>query len=141
MLVDAVRDRLQTSGIERVEDAMHLQRLIEQKALPAAGVTAFVVPMGLRGGDVRSATQPFVQDTVETVAVFLAVKDTNPFGGRAKDSLAALIDRVIGAVAGWQPESAADSFRLMRAFLVSFAQGVALYQIEFSIQNQLRILP
>lgn len=140
MLVDVVRDRLLASGLGRVEDALQLQRLIEQKALPSAPVTAFVVPMGLRGAEVRSAGQPFIQDTIETVAVFLAVKEAHPAGGRAKDELSALLDEVIASLAGWQPDGQPDAFHLGRAFLVSFAQGVALYQIEFSAKSQLRIL-
>lgn len=140
MLVDAVRTRLLASDVGRIEDALSLQRLIDQKALPPAPVTAFVVPMGLRGGEVRSAGVPFIQDTTETVAVFLAVKEANPVGQRAKDALSAKIDAVIAAIAGWQPEGQPDVFRLIRAFLVSFAQGVALYQIEFSTTSQVRVL-
>ncbi len=142
MLTDEVAARLKALAIlDRVEDALQLQALVENGQLPAAGVSAFVVPMGLRGGPVRSATVPFVQDTEETVAVVLAVRALTALDARAKASLSDLITGVIGALAGWQPDGQPDVFRLGRAFLVSIQKGVLLYQIEFSLSSSLRIIP
>lgn len=141
MLVDAVRDRLEAAGIGRIDDALSLQRLIDQKVLPPAPVTAFVLPMGLVGAEVVTAGAPFIQNTKETVAVLLAIKEVNPFGDKARDTLAVKIDQVIAAIAGWQAPGEPDVFTLVRAALVSFAQGVVLYQIEFSAKSQLRIIP
>lgn len=141
MLVDAVRTRLQEVGIDRVDDALSLKRLIEQNVLPPAPVTAFVLPMGLVGADVVSAGTPFIQNTKETVAVLLAIKEANPFGDKARDTLAVKIDQVVGAIAGWQAPGEPDVFTLVRATLLNFAQGVVLFQIEFSAKSQVRILP
>lgn len=142
MLADDVANRLRAlSIVDRVEDALQLQSLVEQGQLPAAGVSAFVVPLGLRGGQVRSATVPFIQDTEETLAVMLAVRALTALDARAKASLSALIDGVVGAIAGWQPDGQPDAFRLGRAFLVTVQGGMLLYQIEFSLSSSLRIRP
>lgn len=140
MLVDAVKTRLTDRGFSRVEDAAQLQKLIEAKALPSAGVSLFVVPMMFRGGTVRSASVPFVQDTEETVAVFIAVRDVQPQGDRAREALEPMVEGVIAAIAGWQAAGATDVFRLIRGSVLSFGQGVLLYQIDFATQSQLRIL-
>lgn len=142
MLTDAVADRLKALAvIDRIEDALQLQALVEHNQLPAAGVSAFVVPLGLRGGAVRSVTVPFVQDTEETLAVVLAVRAQTALDARAKASLSGLIEGVIGVIAGWQPEGQPDAFRLGRAFLITIQNGVLLYQIEFSLSSSLRIIP
>lgn len=142
MLTDEVTARLQAlSVIDRVEDALQLQALVDKGQLPASGVSAFVVPLGFRGGTVRSASAPFVQDTEETVAVVLAVRALTALDPAAKASLASLIGAVIAAIAGWQPAGQPDAFRLGRAFLVTIQGGVLLYQIEFSLSSSLRIVP
>ncbi|MDO9639688.1 MAG: hypothetical protein Q7J44_14200 [Pseudotabrizicola sp.] len=142
MLTDAVATRLKDlEVIDRVEDALQLQALVESGQLPAAGVSAFVVPLGLRGGQVRSATAPFIQDTEETLAVVLALRALTALDARAKTSLTGLITAVIDVIAGWEPEGQPDTFRLGRAFLISIQKGVLLYQIEFSLSSSLRITP
>lgn len=140
MLVDAVKARLTERGFPRVEDAAQLQKLIQSNALPSAGASLFVVPMMFRGGSVRSASVPFIQDTEETIAVFIAVRDAQPQGDRAREALEPLIAGVIAAVAGWQAAGATDAFRLIRGSVLSFGQGVLLYQIDFATQSQLRIV-
>lgn len=142
MLAEAVSSRLKALAvIDRVEDALQLQSLMEKGQLPASGVSAFVVPIGLRGGPVRSATVPFIQDIEETLAVVLAVRAMTALDATARGSLPGLIAAVIDAVAGWQPAGEPDAFRLGRAFLVTIQGGVLLYQIEFSLSSSLRIVP
>lgn len=142
MLADLVTARLAAAAvIDRVEGALELNAMIESGALPAAGASAFVVPSGLSGGAVQSATGVFVQDVTETVAVILAVRSAAPSGGHARGTLAELIAAVIAALAGWQPDGAVDVLRLARGSLVNLKKGLALYQLEFSIASQLRIFP
>lgn len=142
MLVDAVTTRLRAANtVERVEGVLELQALIDGNALPAATSTAFVVPMGLTGGRVEDASGAHVQAVIEGIGVALAVRTAKPTAQDARGSLAAYIDQVIAALAGWQPPGATDVLRLTRANLVSLRAGVALYLIEFSVTAQLRIIP
>lgn len=142
MLVDEVTQRLAAAGaVDRVEGALELNAMIESGSLPAAAVSAFVVPMGVTGGEVRNATVPFIQDLLESVAVIIAVRTAQPGGGHARGTLAEKIDAVIAVLAGWQPVGAVDTLRLARGYLVSLRKGVALYQLEFTIASQLRIIP
>jgi hypothetical protein len=141
MLDVAVRDRLLAeTPLLRVEDAAQLQALIASGALPAAGQSAFVVPKGLRGGPVQSATMPFVQTFEETVSVVLALRSAQPDAERAKAELSALLDGVIPAIVGWQAPGAIDAFRLVRGQIISLTKGVLLYEIEFATSAQLRIV-
>lgn len=142
MLADLVTARLAAAGvIDRVEGALELNALIESGAMPAAGASAFVVPSGLSGGTVQSATGLFVQDVTETVAVILAVRTAAPAGGHQRGTLDDLISAVIAALAGWEPDGATDVLRLVRGTLLNLRKGVALYQIEFSVSSHLRIAP
>jgi hypothetical protein len=141
MQVASVIARLKArTTISRVEGATQLQALIAAGALPAAGTFAFVVPMGLRGGQVQMATGAFVQATEEVVAVVLALRDVLPEADRARDALDDLIEVTMGAIAGWQAPGAIDVFRLSRGSIVSLTKGLLLYQLEFAVSAQLRIL-
>lgn len=140
MLVDAVIDRLrETRAVDRVDDAIALNALLTRAQLPAAGVSAFVVPGQIRGGSAQTGSGYHTQLVDETVTVFLALRDESGAGSRGKDRLTALLDAVIPSVAGWQAPGAVDTFRLVLGRIVSFEKGVILYQIDFATQTLLRI--
>lgn len=139
MLVDAVKQRLTESGFERVDGAVQMQDLITKGGLPAADATLFVLPSAMRGGAVRASSGLFVQDTEQTVSVYLALRHTGGNADTAIDPLQRATNKICAALAGWTPPGGADVFRLSRASIVSFAQGVILYQADFIIQDQLRI--
>ncbi len=140
MLVEEVRQRLLgRAAVARCEGTVELTALIAAGQMPAAPESAFVVPMGFRGGAVRSTGSAFVQSCEEAVAVVLALRVAS--GVTAPDlTLEARIDAVIAAVAGWQPAGAMDVFRLVRANMLSFQKGIVLYQIEFATSSELRIV-
>ena len=142
LLVDAITAQLAASGtVDRVEGALELQALVESGALPPAPTSAFVVPLGLTGGTPDAITGLYRQSVTEVVGVILAVRSAQPNAKDARGTLGAQIVAVIDALVGWQPAGATDVLRLTRGFLVSLRKGVALYQIEFSLQSQLRVTP
>ncbi len=142
MLADLVVARLEASqAVERVEGALELQALVEAGALPSAGRSAFVVPLGFNGGAVGMASGAYVQALTEVVGVVLAVRSSQPPARAARHALSGLVEAVVAALAGWQPPGAIDVLRLNRGFLVDVRKGIALYQLDFSISSQLRVLP
>ena len=46
---------------------------------------------------------------------------------------------MIAALAGWGPDSAPGVFELSRGDLVSMKAGALIYQLDFTLNDQLRI--
>jgi hypothetical protein len=143
-LVDSVAQRIDsnvaalTGCIEYIAD---LAALLAAGAMPQREVCAFVVPLGFddRGGD--SATGLFTQMLQESVGVVLSIKALGDAKARrALPTIGSLKAGVIGAVAGWAPDNVAGVFRVTRGRLLSVDKGLVLYQIDFALLDQLRIV-
>ena len=126
----------------RVREAADLTELIRQKALPQASVSAFVLPLGLRARSEGDATTgAFTQMIDELFGVVLVVRAAGDVAGaRSLPKIDALIWATVNAVCGWGPDDAIGVFRLTRGQLLSTAAGASQYQLDFSIQHQVRIL-
>lgn len=143
MLVDAVIDALGDAVPElsgRISGALQLARLRQQNALPQATPAAFVIPGTIEGREVTSVSGAFIQGFRETVAVVLVVRtNDSPAAARSGDALHPLIWASINALVGRRLEGAVGQMALNQAFLVSLADGAAVYQIDFSQLNQMRL--
>lgn len=140
-MLDAVVARLtgQVSDLNnRVEQAAFLAELLRQGRAPQ-GALAVVIPIGLQGGAGDTGTGLFRQPFTETIAVLLFADAHDQAGLRALNRIRPLIDEVVTALAGWAPGDETGVFELRRGFLVSIAGGRLVYQLEFSISDQLRI--
>lgn len=147
MLVDAVKTRLATipALINRVQTAADLTELFQKKALPQATLTAFVLPLGLRptsAGD--SISNAFTQMADDTIGILLLSRSAGDVtGARALPPIDALIDLVIQKICGWMPAAETNvvsDFRLARGALLSAEAGLVAYQLDFSIQKQIRVV-
>lgn len=124
----------------RVQEAAELAELIRRQALPAAPISAYLVPTGLRPrGDAEAGAGAFVQSIDESFAVVLVVRTAaDVTGARGLPTLNELVWSVIEAVAGGDPEEAIGVFRFAGGQLHSLTAGAMIYQLNFSIQLQLR---
>jgi hypothetical protein len=126
----------------RVEDAAALAELVKRKAWPQASPYAFVLPLGLRArsqGDASAGA--FTQMVDEAFAVVLFVRASGDItGGRTLPKIDELIWQVIPAVCGWAPDDAIGVFHLRRGDLLSAEAGAVLYQLDFGLQQQVRVL-
>ncbi|WP_121064729.1 phage tail terminator protein [Chachezhania antarctica] len=141
-MIDLVIARLKAEVADlggRVEGAASFATLMQQNALPQVTPAAHVLPVGLTGGRANAATGMFTQLFDEAVGVILTIRGHDQTGGRSLDLTEALIRAVIEAVAGWEPADEIGSFRLVRGNLVSLRAGALIYQLDFSITDQLRI--
>jgi hypothetical protein len=144
MQIEPVIARLKSNatGLRTVEGAAELAALMKANALPQAdGVSAFVLPTGLRGGQVTSATEIFAQHVEESVSVLLSLRNAGRTGTKALERIEPQIEAVLAAICGWGPQDAPGVFRLVKAGTVSMAAGSFTYVIELSISDQLRISP
>ena len=123
----------------RVEGAADFTDLKRRNALPQQTPAAHVLPLGLRGGRADAASGAFTQMFDETIAVLLTVRSHDRTGARALEDVAPLIRAIVEAIAGWAPNDEVGVFALGRGQLVNMSAGTFVYQVDFSITDQLRI--
>ncbi|MFD1342883.1 phage tail terminator protein [Litorisediminicola beolgyonensis] len=141
-MFDDVKARLEASVPDlagRIEGAAEFSALQRDNRLPQSTVAAFVLPLGLTGGQATYATGLFAQALTRSVGVLLFFSSTDRTGERALERLEPFVDEVIAAIAGWAPADEVGVFELARAGLVSVGKGRMAYQIDFRINDQLRI--
>ena len=63
----------------------------------------------------------------------------DPLGDKALKDISPLVAAVIEAVCGWAPDDAIGVFELRSAELVGAKGGALIFQIEFTLNDQLRI--
>lgn len=125
----------------RIEGAAEFAALMKSNALPQVTPAAFVLPLGLQGGQADAAAGAYTQALERVFGVVLVMRNAGRTGEDALDPLDALIEQTVTALAGWGPADAPGVFRLVRGALVSMAAGTVVYQLDFSISDQVRILP
>lgn len=124
----------------RVLPAAKLSELIARNQLGQAAPAAFTLPLGVRGGQADAVTGLYRQEVEWLEGVLLVVRAAGDATGAAGlVQLEPLITAVIEAVAGWAPEELIGVFRLVRGELVSLSTGTLTYQLDFAIEDQLRI--
>lgn len=141
-MIDAVITRLRTQVPDlgnRVEGALSLADMLASGRLPE-NTNAIVLPAGLAGKSADVATGLYRQHFDETIGVLLLARVHDQTGRRALTQMRPLIMAVIEAVAGWTPGDELGVFQLRRAGIASMSKGNLIYQIEFTISDQLRIM-
>ncbi len=141
-LVQAVMDRLEAQVPElagRIRGAKDIATLLEKGRLAQQTPAAHVLPLGLRGGRAEAMTGMFTQLFDEAVGVVLTVRSADAAGARVLDDIDGFLHRIIAAVAGWGPSDEVGVFVLARGQLVGTPPGAVVYQLDFTITDQLRI--
>lgn len=142
--MDPVAERLSSiAGLAgRIYGAAKLSQLMASNQLAQVTPAGFVLPLGLVGGRVDAATGMFRQGIERLTGVLLVVRAAgDATGAAALMTLEPLIDAVIGRMCGWSPDSNAvgGDYRLARGELLGLATGTLTYQLDFAIEDQLRI--
>jgi hypothetical protein len=145
MMVDDVITRLgeQVEDLAgRVQGALELAEMIKRDALPQSPTAAFICPTGLvarsEGDASAGAFTQMVDDMLAVVLVMRKAGDVR--GAKVRPELDTLVWAVIEALSGWAPDDAIGVLALRRGALVSLTAGTAFYQLDFAIQQQIRIL-
>ncbi|MDX8354355.1 hypothetical protein [Cognatiyoonia sp. IB215182] len=141
-MIEAVITRLKAQvGFlqERVEGAADFTNLVATRKASSYSTIAHVIPLTLRGGAADAATGMFRQSFDRSVSVILSIRSNDRNGRAALTNLEDNLFAIINAIVGWAPNDEVGVFRLVGGRVVSMAQGLFIYQIDFSIQDQLRI--
>ena len=88
----------------------------------------------------HSAGGAFTQILREMVSVVLTLRTYDRAAGDDLPELHELIQAVLQAVAGWGPDGSVGVFELARGSLIHNRDGRLVYQLDFAIDDQLRIL-
>ena len=141
--IDDVRTRVEAE-VEaltgRLLNAGDFANLVATNQLPQVTPAGYVLPAGLQGGVADAVAGLFRQDFDETVSVVLVDRVAgDPLAGAAIDSITPLVRSVIEAVVGWAPADAIGVFQLGHAELVGAKDGALVFQIDFTLNDQLRI--
>lgn len=125
----------------RTYGAASLAALMRADAIPNVTPCAHVIPAGIHAPKLPSSMSGvYLQGIERSWAVFLSLRVHDPNGEKALDEAAELIDAIIFAIAGWEPTSDSIGVFIFRhAVLRTFERGVAIYEISFSLSDQLRI--
>lgn len=143
MLVDEVITRLKTKATElhtRVTGAASYAEMTRSNSLPAVTPAAFVLPLGLIGGKSDAMTGAFTQELREAIGVVIIIRTHDRAGLKALEDVQSILTEIIAAIAGWAPTDETGVFTVVRGGMVSMSKGTFVYQLDFSITDQLRIL-
>jgi hypothetical protein len=144
--LDEVRDRVKArvpafAAASRMGNAAQFSTLVESNQTPQVTPAAYVLPGPIQGGAANAMAGAFLQSFRETVIVVLFVKVAGDArGGKAIDEITPLIRQVVEAVAGWAPADAVGVFVLVSGELVGSQRGHLIYQLDFALEDQLRIV-
>lgn len=141
-VVEALIARLQEKVPDlsnRVSGALQIAELMRQNALPQHTPAANVISVGLQGGAPDIASGLYRQMYDEVFGVLLTFRNNDQVGKAALARVGEVIHAVLNAVAGWAPENALGTFRLVRGTVVTVSAGTLVYQIDFALTDQLRI--
>jgi hypothetical protein len=126
---------------KRIYGAADFANLMRTNALPKQTPSAYVLGLGLQGGTSDAGAGYYTQMFDRAIAVVLTFKSYDATADRLLDGIEGLLDQVVAAVVGWGPNEEVGVFRLARGNLVSMKSGTVIYQIDFTIKDQLRIIP
>jgi hypothetical protein len=144
MLLQEVIGRLETKVTAlagRIRTAEDYAGLLQMSGMTSATGGAYVMPAGLRGGKVLDATGVFAQDLDRVIAVVIIVPAPNPGFSLQASTIDAQIRDVIDALCGWVPADVIGPFQLVRGAMINLGEGLLAFQIDFSVPDQLRIIP
>ncbi len=140
LVIARLKDKV--TGLQgRIHGAAALAALMGPDAVPQVTPCAHVMAAGIAAPGRQGATSgAFIQPIERQVAVALSLRVHDPQGSRALDEAEALIDAIVLALAGWAPDVTSVGVMTFRgAALVRFERGIAVYEIDFSATDQLRI--
>ena len=142
--LDDVRGRIEAQVPDlagRLGNAGDFANLVEHNRLPQLTPAGYVLPGGLRGGAPDVVAGLFRQAFDEVVSVVLVSRVAgDPLAAAAIDEISPLVRSTVEAVAGWAPDDAVGVFQLAQGELVGEKDGALVFQIDFTLNDQLRIL-
>lgn len=123
----------------RVSGAVDFGALVAGGQMPASTYAAFVIPAGLNGRAAEAAAGSFVQSFDETIGVVVTIRSFEAAARRAVDPLRELVRQVYECLCGWAPSDEVGVLVLRAGRLLSMQAGLIVYQLDFTLTDQMRI--
>ncbi len=124
----------------RIHGSAKLEELVRNQQLPQVTPAAFTLPLGIMGGDADAASGLYRQQVVWVEGVVLVVRTAGDATGAAGlQQLRPLIHQTIQAIAGLDDPDMPGVWRLVKGELFNLQAGTLTYQLDFAIDDQLRI--
>lgn len=143
-MLDQVKVRLAARAPSlrgRIDGAAEFDRTVTGGGKPSARIAAFLIPTGIQGTAPDASAGAYTQTLRESLAVIVMFRTHSASAEGALNEIRETIFEVIEALCGWAPGDMPGVFQLLRAALLTFKSGTAFYQIDFTINDQLRITP
>jgi hypothetical protein len=143
MIDDVIKERLQQSVPElgnRVENVAALSVLMRQDVTPHETPAAYLIPLGLDGGPADIISGAYRQMLTVQWGVMLVISYAGDLTGSVSWTDVGHVARSIRhALAGFQPDD--DGILVLkRERLVEIKAGTIFYQLDFAVDEQLRII-
>lgn len=142
-MIDDVITRIEAQVpalVGRTNGAADLMQLMKENRLPQHPVAAHVLPGGLRGGGGESAANAYTQMVDEVISIILTFRIVGPTAERVLPELEAIIRNLAQALMGWSPSDTVGVFGLRRGSVVKMEAGTLIYQLDFAISDQWRVI-
>ncbi|QPT09714.1 hypothetical protein [Sphingomonas paucimobilis] len=124
----------------RIFGAAKLDEMVKNNHLAQVTPAAYTLGLGVVGGDPDAAAGLFRQAVVWLEGVVLVVRNAGDATGAAGDQqLRPLIHATIQAIAGFDAPDSPGVWRLVKGELFSLQAGCLTYQLDFAVDDQLRI--
>lgn len=124
----------------RVYGAARLANIMQAGTLTQVCPAAFTLPLGIGGGKADAMSGFYTQSIDRLDGVLLVVRHAgDASGGAALEQLEPLVEDVIAAIVGQGPEGMPGVYVLRKGELTGMQAGALQYQLDFAIEDQLRI--
>lgn len=124
----------------RIHGAAKLEELVRTNQLSQVSPAAYTLPLGVMGGKADAATGLYRQEVVWLEGVVLVVRTAGDATGAAGlQQLRPLIIATIEAIAGLDAPGMIGVWRLVKGELFNLQAGCLTYQLDFAIDDQLRL--
>lgn len=140
-MIEAIIQKLtaEVPELGPVMGAVDFGALVAGGKMPQTTYSAFVLPAGLIGRSAEAGAGAFVQTFDEAASIILAIRSFEAAGTRAIDPLRALVMKIFETLGGWTPGDETGALVLRTGRLVSMQAGLVVYQLDFTLTDQMRI--
>ena len=126
----------------RVFGAAALAAIMKADGVPQNTPCAHVLPIGMQGHPQPTITMgAYIQSVDHGFAVVVSLRSHDAHGERiVLDEVHPLMEAIVMALVGWSPIDSVGLLVFRRSVLAAFARGVAVYELDFTLKHELRIL-
>ena len=144
-MIGAVKTRLEAQVPElagKLQGAADWAEAIERTTVPDHPFFGYLVPTGFQGREPSAAVGRFIQSLDVRLSVVLGFRSRSATFERSLTDIDDKLQAVMTALCGWSPEADTPGvFQVESGAALDFRQGAFLFQLNFTVLDQLRVTP